>query len=291
MSAAPSSFCFGPHPTDPLDHRNDRLLNMKNSRGLALSDAVDLPGNAYDRSMANSLRNYYESKAAKLAQSDVYGRFIQSERSLRQFGSSMNRALDAQPIPAPISKLYTGLPPSRLNNANMGEQIRNLYDAIRNRDLFDMRVASLCYDGWDSHAGEIAMIEPRYEDLFGTGKALDTLWQSVEAASRQNMVLVLGGEFGRQLRANGAGGTDHGRGSHMIVIGENVRGGFYGNPFPTSELAKLGKQSPDIDGLTAIERVYASISEWVAPGAGSVVFPGVAGMPQEPGNALNLFRA
>ena len=36
-------------------------------------------------------------------------------------------------------------------------------------------------------------------------------------------------EFGRTVRPNGSGGTDHGHGSIMLVAGAGVRGGVYGD--------------------------------------------------------------
>lgn len=290
VTRAPRPFCYGPHPTDRLDHRNDRLLNIKNSRALALTEAAS-QDNTQNKAMANSLRAYYEARAAALGQSDVFGRIVQSERGLRQFGSAMTGALAGIPVPAAVQALYTGQPPSRLNSGYFGEQIRNLYDTLQTRDILDMRVASLDYGGWDSHDGEIDMIEPRLADLFGTGRALDTLWQALDPQSRANMVFVIAGEFGRQLKSNGGAGTDHGRGMQVIVIGETVKGGFYGDPFPQAELARLSQNSPDVEGLTAIERVFGVLADWVAPGAGDVVFPGRGGMPLESGNPLGFMKA
>ena len=52
-------------------------------------------------------------------------------------------------------------------------------------------------------------------------------------------------EFGRRPEANASGGTDHGTSSALFVIGENVKGGFYG----ASPQARRPRQPGQPDGL------------------------------------------
>jgi uncharacterized protein (DUF1501 family) len=102
-----------------------------------------------------------------------------------------------------------------------------------------------------------------------------------------NMVLVISGEFGRQLRANGGNGTDHGRGNAMIVIGIQVRGGIYGEMFPEDELVRIGVASADITGRTAIDHVFGRVCDWVSAGSGDIVFPNRGSAILETGVDLN----
>jgi len=51
------------------------------------------------------------------------------------------------------------------------------------------------------------------------------------------MTLLVFTEFGRRVRDNGSG-TDHGSGGIAFVIGENVKGGVYGE-YPSLEENKL----------------------------------------------------
>ncbi len=94
---------------------------------------------------------------------------------------------------------------------------------------------------------------------FGTGGGLDTLFSSLDASVAENLVILISGEFGRQLSANGDGGTDHGRGNSMLVIGDPVVGGLYGDLFPESELARFDEPSSDIEGLTSMEHVFGAV--------------------------------
>jgi uncharacterized protein (DUF1501 family) len=160
-----------------------------------------------------------------------------------------------------------------LSSGDLGEQIRNLYDCIVCSDVINMRVASLAVGPWDSHRDQKDMIEVMFEDLFGDGKALDVLYSELPIATQDNLVFVIGGEFGRQLRANGHFGTDHGDGNNLLVIGNAVNGGVYGDMFPQAEVERLGDSSPDITGLTTIDRIYAEVCDWVSPGSSVSVFP------------------
>ena len=89
-------------------------------------------------------------------------------------------------------------------------------------------------------------------------------------------VFVNGGEFGRQLVANGDNGTGHGKGNVIMLIGRGVRGGIYGDMFPKNELERLGGYVPDITGLTTIDSLFSVVSDWVEPGSGAAIFPDLA---------------
>lgn len=186
-----------------------------------------------------------------------------------------------------------------------GSQIRNLYDVLAANDLLNVRTVSMSYGGWDSHgdqrrnAGDLDIndpdvnrgIESGFKDIFGgqygaspsdpaaLHHGFSALWASLNTVDRQKMVLTVAGEFGRQIRDNGDGGTDHGKGNIMFVIGEGVAGGVYGEMFQDNEVDKYSDDSlntPDIDPRTDIDNMYASVCDWVQPNSGTTVFPRTA---------------
>jgi uncharacterized protein (DUF1501 family) len=193
------------------------------------------------------------------------------------------------------------------NGYGFGRQIRNLYDVCAANDLLNVRTVSMDYGGWDSHgdqrreAGNPDLndpdvyrgIESGFKDIFGGQYAegvtpmdnnqlhggFSALWASLDGIDRDKMVITIAGEFGRQIRDNGDGGTDHGKGNIMFVIGERVRGGVYGELFPDSEVDKYEDASlrtPDIDPRTSIDPIFARVCDWVSPNTGTVVFPRMA---------------
>lgn len=281
LTYSPRPFCFGPHPSNPISHRNDQLINVANSRNLALPEFVDIPAETWRRTqsqhvMARALKGYYAGKS--FTTGTPQARYAGHERNIRQVGAQLRAALGTGetlaegavlPVPSNIRSLYvapgTGQTDLRLSNEGFGQQIRNLHDTIHVADVLNMRVASLSYGGWDTHQGQQADIESNFSDLFKTGGALDTLWQNLTSTARDNLVLVIYGEFGRQLAGNGDNGTDHGVGNTVLLIGGRVRGGSYGAPFPTNELGLFARdRNDDIAGLTAVEHVFGAASDWVA---------------------------
>ncbi len=212
-----------------------------------------------------------------------YHKFLQHEEGLRKFGDAFNARLDAvSPIqPDSLQALYTG--GTSLNSSNFGLQCANIYDGLLGADLFQMRVASMEYTGWDTHNQLKNRFEANIEDIFGAGKGLETLTKELEPlGANDDLVYVFTTDFGRQLRVNGDYGTDHGRGNYMILVGRGVNGGVYGEMFPKSEITDMGgqtrydQQGADIEGLTSFEHVLAQVCDWVAPNSGAQVFPSLA---------------
>ena len=80
--------------------------------------------------------------------------------------------------------------------------------------------------GWDSHTSQGADVGGISRSIHQLGLGLGRLLEL--AGDEREVLVVVKTEFGRTVRPNGAGGTDHGRGSVMLVAGQRVRGGVYG---------------------------------------------------------------
>jgi uncharacterized protein (DUF1501 family) len=85
-------------------------------------------------------------------------------------------------------------------------------------------------------------------------------------------------DFGRTLRPN-TDGTDHGWGSHQLIIGGAVRGGDFYGTFPTLDVA--GPDSTDEEGrwipTTAVDQYAATLASWFGVSASdtTVVVPNI----------------
>ena len=281
LTVSPRRFCFGPDPAAPADGgRVDlgRVVPAPDTRQIALPEsAEEISG--YDNRLRRALKHYYAAKRASVPTQSVYRQFFEQERKLRELGGAATARLATVPVPPKIKALFS-------DKADIGYdlalQTRNLYDTLAMHDILDARIASLEFgEGWDSHDEQQLAIEPSLAKLFGAQGALAALFDSLPRQARANLTLLIGGEFGRQLRDNGGNGTDHGEGTIMIVLGDQVRGGVYGTMFPEDEIARINEPSADIRGVNAIDHVFGAICDWMQPGSKALVFPNYATAPRE----------
>ncbi|BAY16824.1 twin-arginine translocation pathway signal [Nostoc sp. HK-01] len=92
--------------------------------------------------------------------------------------------------------------------------------------------------GWDTHINQGSDRGYLAKSLGSLGKGLAALVQNLGPAYQNTVILVMS-EFGRTLRENGNGGTDHGHGNVMWVLGGKVRGGKVYGEWPGLDTAAL----------------------------------------------------
>lgn len=291
LTRSPRRFVFGPDPQLPLDLQKvdqRRVIAAADLREFGLPD-VDNGGSFGLREyVTRGLKQYYAARRSTVSAPSVYQQFFEHERKLREFGEVIRARLAEVPVPPSIEALFG---PQGVRY-DLALQTRNLFDAIACNDLLQTRVASLEFNGWDTHDRQKEEMEPNLFALFGRQGALAGLYAALPPDAARNLTVVIGGEFGRQLKANGSNGTDHGRGTVILVIGEQVRGGVYGTMFPEEEVALISRSSADIEGRNAIDHVFGAVCEWVAPDSRRLVFPDFASAPLEPSVDLTqLFGA
>lgn len=104
------------------------------------------------------------------------------------------------------------------------EQLEQLATLIR-MDI-GVQVAVVELDGWDHHSGQ-AHSFPQL--LGGFSSALAAFYNDLHRYHKR-LTIVAMSEFGRRVRSNRSGGTDHGHGGLTFVLGGNVKGGrMYGD--------------------------------------------------------------
>ncbi len=257
---------------------SNKAVSFSDSRTFGLSRIADITYTEdnsdlrYKRTRA--LQTYLQARRADSTwntNNTIFKKFTEQHNKLLNLTNSVKSVLStSNPQPTAITNLYAKTN-ATLKNTGFGKQIANLYDALQVSAL-NMRVASLAYGGWDSHKNQKTDIEPQFDDLFGTGKAFDTLFsQSGGDSVFGNSVLMFYGEFGRQLKANGDGGTDHGRGNFIILVGDKVNGGIYGTLFPDKDKDNFDKGNRDIDTtsagkFTSFDPIYDRVTSWVYDG-------------------------
>ncbi len=97
-----------------------------------------------------------------------------------------------------------------------------------------VKVVHVTLGGFDTHTIE----EKRHDDLLAAvDQAVSAFFADLTARGHADRVLMMTwSEFGRRVRENGSMGTDHGAAAPMFIIGNPVKGGFYGEAPSLSNL-------------------------------------------------------
>ena len=106
--------------------------------------------------------------------------------------------------------------------SDLGQALRQVAFLIR-ADV-GLEVAVLDRGGWDTHfvqGSTSGLLTNQFDDV---GKCLAAFAQDL-GADLDSVTLVMQTEFGRRAYENSSGGTDHGHGSVMTVLGGGTKGG------------------------------------------------------------------
>ncbi|MEJ8567534.1 DUF1501 domain-containing protein [Elongatibacter sediminis] len=274
--------------------RLDQVVHAEDMRDMALAaGSVENPASARSV-LARALSSWYDVRSQETRSEQPadwpWHAFYRHYESLRDFGGRVEERLSqCQPLAESLQSM-------QLASSGFAQQCRNLYDLCQVPDVLQVGAVSMNYGGWDTHDGEAGEIRRNLSDLFASSGGLATTTAAIEelpyrdVSPASQLVFYFASDFGRQLVANGTAGTDHGRGTYSVLIGQQVRGGVYGEMFPQREAApdadgRIPLQTPgaDIEGQTSTDRLLATAADWVSPGAGAVVFPAASGSGLEPG--------
>jgi uncharacterized protein (DUF1501 family) len=110
--------------------------------------------------------------------------------------------------------------------------------------------------GFDTHYTELT----RHDDLMGyLDQAVSAFYQDLAAHGMAGKVLVATwSEFGRRPKENASGGTDHGAASPLILIGDPVKGGMYGEAPALSKLDSTGNLQYTVDFRSVYQEILGA---------------------------------
>lgn len=123
------------------------------------------------------------------------------------------------------------------------------------------RVIKLSHGSFDTHANQAGRHQRLLSQLaegvaaFRAAMKANGLWD--------NTLVMTYSEFGRRVKENASGGTDHGTAAPHLLLGGRVAGGLYGE---APDLNRLDKN--DLRFTTDYRRLYATVAEaWFGMGA------------------------
>ena len=173
--------------------------------------------------------------------------------------------------------------PSNGAQYGKGPAARQLQDvAILIKGDVGLRVACVDVGGWDTHTGEKNRLQRALAPL---GQALRGFYQDLGDRMKDVVVLVVS-EFGRTVKENGSGGTDHGHGTMMMALGGRVAGGKVYGRWPGLRVDDR-YQGRDLAVTTDFRTVFAEVLQsHLGVPSSAAQFPGWS--PSEP--ALGMMR-
>ncbi len=210
----------------------------------------------------------------KLAQAYQASQLAHREVMSSMAGEDLQREMQAADNGAPLPN---GFPDDAARLAQLMRRDRRV------------QLAFLALGGWDTHANQGAASGQLANRLQPLGRGLAALAQGLGSAFDETTVVVMS-EFGRTVRQNGNGGTDHGHGNVMWLLGGRVAGGQVLGRWPGLAADAL-YEGRDLAVTTDFRQVLAEVCTrhvGLPEARLDDVFPGHA---WQAGQALGVVRA
>ena len=183
-------------------------------------------------------------------------------------------ALDAQVSSDQIRRAVTSAPAGQYPQGELGRQMRLISAMIRSG--LKTRVYYATLGGFDTHAGQGGSNGRHANLLQEYAQSIKAFYDDLKAQGNDGRVLTMTfSEFGRRVRQNASGGTDHGAAAPMFLAGPMVRPGVLTQHPSLSDL-----DDGDVKYGTDFRAVYAGVlKDWLKADAAKVlgrVYTGVS---------------
>jgi uncharacterized protein (DUF1501 family) len=188
--------------------------------------------------------------------------------------SQTQLALGALATVKTIREGSSGIPPTYPKDSNFADALSSLAQLIKAN--VGVRVACIDVGGWDTHTGMGTVDEGDMKtQLDELAKSLKAFTDDIGTTNLSSTTIVTMSEFGRRVEQNSSGGTDHGHGGAVLVIGGGVSGGVKGHWEGLSE-ETLASEWGDIPGWNDYRTILSEVVTKrlnISDGAMSTVFP------------------
>lgn len=195
-----------------------------------------------------------------------------------QTGLESNGALAEQALRVVGAQPYAALP-AGWPTTQVAQELWTVAQSIRFG--IGLRYAAVDLGGWDTHDGQgTAGSGYHYyqNKIAELSQALSAFQAELEASGNAGRVTtIVMSEFGRRIRQNAAGGTDHGYGNPMLVLGAPVNGGRFYGQWPGLTDTVIAAANGDLPVTTDYRRVVSEILiRRMRNNSLSTIFPGYA---------------
>jgi len=198
----------------------------------------------------------------------------QGETGLERSGAAADASLRL------IAQQSYSDPPSNWPQSTFASQLWTVAQSIRFN--LGVRFATVDLGGWDTHEGQgtAGSGYHYYQSLIKTlSEGLTAFYTEMAAGGELSRVtLAVQSEFGRRVQQNASGGTDHGYGCPMLVLGGPVNGRRFYGKWPGLNPDTLATWFGDVPANTDFRRVFSELLiRRMGNNQISEVFPGYSG--------------
>lgn len=163
----------------------------------------------------------------------------------------------------------------------LGESFKQIAQLIK-ADI-GVEIAFADVGGWDTHANQIQVGNPAQGNLANrlreVGQALSALYYDLGDLMNDVVILTMS-EFGRTVKQNGTGGTDHGHATCFFTLGGPIKGGKVYGDWPGLAPEKL-YENRDLALTTDFRSILGEIAtHHLGVPDLEKLFPGFTGGPQ-----------
>ena len=116
-------------------------------------------------------------------------------------------------------------------NSGLGNSLKQLAQLIKADVGLEIGFAES--GGWDTHYNQGTELGPFARNAADLSNSIIAFWTDLGPGWQDEVTIMSMTEFGRTVKQNGSGGTDHGRASCNFILGNKVKGGrIYGEVKP-----------------------------------------------------------
>ncbi len=204
--------------------------------------------NPYDRSNNSALggpginEDAIEALARSASRHEKFLKVREAFTKRKELSEFINASFNAASIDADLAGLGISYP-----NTNFGRRMKAAVSlAVNNPDSLFISMGSGGLGGWDDHDSSLSDYPDRMLDLM---TSLEVAVNHINLTNRDNIIINVYGEFGRNVNLNNSIGWDHGNNQNLITLG--------GKGIPGRTLGKIVGTTERI-GSSGVNRQFTS---------------------------------